>query len=127
MSIDVSVKEFRKILQEEVQELARSHGWKHDTNVGRGYAFQLWVANTFASEDRGFDTEPEESLLYENDLKADIVLEDTSRQHMLIAQCKFQSVSENPPIDETAVNDFFNRHEQFLNSAWVKNTALLRP
>jgi hypothetical protein len=120
MGIDISVKEFKEILQEEVQELARSHGWKYDTNVGRGYAFQLWVANTLSSEDRGFDTEPEEALLYENDLKADIVLEDTTRRHILIAQCKFQSVSENPPIDETAVNDFFNRHEQFINSDWVR-------
>ena len=120
MGSDISVKEFKKILQEEVGEQARLHGLKYDTNVGRGQAFQYWVANLFSSEDRGFDTEPDESLLYEKDLKADIVLEDTTRLHILIAQCKFQSVSDNPPIDETEVNDFFNRHEQFLDSAWVR-------
>lgn len=120
MGNEISVNEFRKIIREEVEGQALLHGLKHDTNSGRGQAFQYWVANIFTSEDHGFETDPEESLLFENDLKADIVLEDNNRQHLLIAQTKFRSVSDNPPIDETEVNDFFHRHEHFLDSTWVR-------
>lgn len=114
-----SVKEFRKELWEGVGECANEMGWDTKHENGRGFAFQLWTAKLFCNHDHGFDTVPEESLLKSKDLGADIVLEDTNRKYLLIAQCKYASLSKNPPLDERDVNDFFNRHEHFCNKDWV--------
>ena len=120
-SPSLSVNEFKDLLRSEVQDLAKTHGWDYENQVERGYAFQLWTANLFSNCDRGFDTEPEDSILYAKDLKADIVLEDTNRHYILIAQCKFQSLAKTlPDINETEVNDFFHRHDRFLDRDWVK-------
>jgi hypothetical protein len=117
----LSVNDFRDRLRNEVQEVATAHGWDINSSNGRGYAFQLWIASLFCNEDRGYDTEPEDSLLYSTDLKADIVLEDTARRHLLIAQCKYEGMKKEVDIQESQVNDFFNRHELYLNSKWVQD------
>lgn len=116
----ISVNEFKKQLRVEIEEIAKSQDWSLDKAVERGYAFQLWVASLFCSYDKGFDGEPEDALLYSNDLCADIVLEDSNRRHLLIVQCKYESLTKTPPINENLVNDFFHRHEHFLDRKWVK-------
>jgi len=104
-----------------MNEIAKSHNLDYTNQTYRGHTFQIWTANLFCNYDKGFDTEAEDSLLYSHDLKADIVLEDSNRRYLLIAQCKFTSLAKTPPnIDETEVNDFFNRHELFLDRNWVK-------
>jgi len=116
----VSVNEFKSILKEEIAGVAQSMSWNIDSTSGRGYAFQLWVAHLLCNYDRGFDTDPEEAILKSNDLKADLCLEDSNQKHLLIAQCKYLSLSKPPSVDETEVNDFFNRHERYKEANWVK-------
>ncbi len=116
----LSVNEFKKHLKTDLDTLAKENGWDISKSTDRGYTFQLWVAQVLCNYDRGLDTEPEDSLLYSQDLKADIVLEDSNRRHLLISQCKYESISKNPPVDEGEVNDFFHRHEHYLNREWVK-------
>ena len=116
----LSVNEFKEILKQEIEGCAKSMSWDMQNTSGRGYAFQLWTAMLFCSRDRGFDTDPEDSLLQSNDLGADIVLEDTNQKHILIAQCKYASLSKPPTLDEGEANDFFNRHEHFQNKKWVR-------
>lgn len=116
----LSVNEFKDHLRSEIEAIAKSHGWSLDSKQGRGLAFQLWVATLFCNEDRGYETDPEDALLYANDLKADIVLEDNARRHMLIAQCKYESLKKDISVDESEVNDFFNRHEHYMNPKWVR-------
>lgn len=117
----LSVHEFQERLRSEIEAIAKSHGWSLDSKSGRGFAFQLWIATLFCNEDRGYETEPEDALLQASDLKADIVLEDTARRHMLIAQCKYESLKKDVAVDESEVNDFFNRHEHYMNSKWVRD------
>ena len=116
----LSVNEFKKHLKTDLENLAKENGWDITKSTDRGYTFQLWVAQVLCNYDRGLDTEPQDSLLYSQDLKADIVLEDSNRRHLLISQCKYESISKNPPVDEGEVNDFFHRHEHYLNREWVK-------
>jgi len=120
-SQSLTVNEFKDVLKTEVNEVAKSHGWDYNNQTHRGQSFQLWTANLFCNYDKGFDTEAEDSLLFSQDLKADIVLEDSNRRYLLIAQCKFLSLAKTPiAVDETEVNDFFHRHELFLDRDWVK-------
>jgi hypothetical protein len=114
----LSTKEFSKILKEGVEAKAAEHAWDCNKAADRGYAFQRWVADVLVALQPGFDTEPEDACLYSQDLKADLVFEDSARNHLLICQCKYQS--QDKAVDETEVNDFFNRHEQFLDRAWIK-------
>jgi hypothetical protein len=109
----LSVHEFKQILRNHIEEIAKKQGWDINNSSERGVAFQLWMAKALCDYDQGFETEAEESLLRSRDLKADIALEDTNRRHMLIAQCKYESLSKKkrPPVDEEDVNDFFNRHQ----------------
>jgi hypothetical protein len=115
----LSVKEFERQLKNEVQSTAKDLGWNFDTNTERGYAFQLWVANLFSEYDQGYDTDPEDALLKARDLKADIILEDSTRQYLLIGQCKYVSLGSGR-VNEEEINDFFHRHEYFMDREWVK-------
>ena len=117
----ISTKEFSKLLRERMLEIGEEQGWEVDSAPYSGYAFQLWAAETITDYDQGMETEPVESLLISKDLKADIVLEDSIRKHMIIGQCKFSSLSKRRPIDETEVNDFFNRHAHFMDRKWVRS------
>jgi hypothetical protein len=45
------------------------------------------------------------------------VFEDIANKHLLICQCKYQNFDK--PVEETEVNDFFNRHGHFANREWV--------
>jgi hypothetical protein len=117
MASGMSVKEFQKRLTEETAAIAAAERWNLDNNVQRGLAFQLWVARVISRFEMTFETAPEDALMRSKDLKADLVFDDPSSRHLLICQCKRQPFS--APVDETEVNDFFHRHEHFLERDWV--------
>ena len=119
-STKMSVKDFKSQIKSDIEEIGKTCNWNITNTSQRGFAFQLWVAQMFCNADQGFDTDPLDSLLKSTDLHADIVLEDSSRNHMLIAQCKYESLTKEPAVDEKEVADFFGRHALFQNTSWVK-------
>jgi hypothetical protein len=121
----LSTKEFQTTLREGMRLSAEKNGWNQDNTSGRGYAFQHWVAEVLCNYDQGIETDPLDSLLFSNDLKADIVLEDTSRKHLIIAQCKYVNPLKSRPIEEELVNDFFGRHNFFSDRDWVEQNGSL--
>ena len=117
----VSVTEFKKIINAETETIAKELGWNYGVNVYRGYSFQIWVSKLFYDIYPGIDTEPDESITYSRDLTADLVLEDSAQKILRIIQCKFAGLSKQlRNINETEVNDFFNRHEHFMKRKWVR-------
>ena len=115
--------QFRGLLNREVQEICRDSSLNYHNEADRGYAFQVWVARLFAERDAGIETGPEEACFSANDCKIDIVLEDPNQKVLYFAQCKYPSVASNPPINDGEVNDFFGRHQLFLDRGWVQNHA----
>lgn len=114
----LSVNEFKKLLREQVAVVAEDHGWRINNAAERGYAFQYWLVGVIASYEVGFDgTDPDDVCLLSNDLCADIVFEDTSRQQLLICQAKYQAFEQD--VEENKVNDFFNRHDLLADRKWV--------
>ena len=113
----MSVADFRARLREEMTQVAEGVGWNLGSNIERGHAFQLWLARLIC-ESEGLDANPEETLLFARDLKADVVIEDEENQRLIICQAKYVAMSS--PVDESEVTDFFDRHEHFLNSDWVR-------
>jgi len=119
---NLSTKEFKKIIRDETKETALQNGWDINKVNERGFSFQLWIANLFCGYDQGIDTDPEVSMLYSKDLGADIILEDSVRQHLYIIQCKYLGLSKSKTahISESQLNDFFNRHDLFMDRAWIE-------
>jgi hypothetical protein len=117
--------DFGKILTEQVQKVADDKHWRMDDNAQRGYAFQLWFAGLLCQYDQGLDTDPEKAMLYAKDLGADLVLEDQTRQHLYIIQCKYLgSHKKNKPIiDDQQLESFFRRHEKFMDREWVRKNG----
>lgn len=122
----LSTKGFQTKLREGMELSAEKNGWNQDSTSGRGYAFQHWVAEVFCNYDQGIETDPQDALLFSNDLKADIVLEDTSRKHLILAQCKYVSLSKSRLIDEESVNDFFGRHDFYSDRAWIEQNGSIQ-
>ena len=117
----VSVREFTKIIRADTENIAKDLGWNYETNAYRGYSFQIWVSKLFCDSYPGIDTEPDESITYSRDLTADLVLEDSAQKILRIVQCKFSGLARKKRyINETDVNDFFNRHEHFMKQGWVR-------
>lgn len=120
----LSPDDFRKLLQAEMNKLAVEHNWNLNQEFGRGYAFQLWCAITYCGYDQEVDIEPEDAMMYgPKDLGADLVFEDSNRKHVIIAQCKYVSLSERKNIDESDVASFINRHAHFSDQVWVRSHA----
>lgn len=116
----LSVNAFIDTLRSQVQQIAEEHQWKMDDATKRGWAFQLWVAKLLCLEDEGYETEPEDSLLLSRDLQVDVCLEDPSRQHLLLAQCKYLGLSKPANVDEAEVIAFFARHDSVSDRQWVQ-------
>jgi hypothetical protein len=119
----VSVNQFKALVTEGVRSAAKERGWDFNSAVQRGFAFQLWVARLMSTIDGGFDTDPDDSIVLESgDLTADVVLIDSTRQHIVVIQCKFVSLSKTPTpaLDEHEVANFFGRHPQFRDRGWVR-------
>lgn len=115
----LSIKEFKTNLSEGLSEIASNYSWNMDSPTERGYTFQRWCADLLCSYDQGLDTEPEDALLFSKDLGADIILEDSTRKHLIIGQAKYVALK-GGLVDETEVNDFFNRHKLYLDRDWVR-------
>jgi len=111
---------FKKRLRAEVEELCQENSWDPEQDTGRGYGFQLWCAKLLCREDKRLETEPLDSLLYSNDLGADIVLEDTTNKSLIIAQCKFRSLSKPVNLKEDEFISFFNKHSNYSDRKWVR-------
>jgi len=114
----MTVREFSKVMREGIQKEAARNGWNADKAADRGNAFSLWVARVVHEAEETLDPEPEEALLRTKDLKADLVFEDPTANHLVICQCKY--VKEKSPVDETEVIDFFSRHEHYMKTEWVR-------
>lgn len=116
----LSVNQFTETLRTEVEQEAKENGLDYSKEADRGTAFQRWAARLFIDYE-GYDSSPEDSILVgSGDLKADIVLDDETRKHLLIAQCKFASLSKRPTVDETQVADFFRRHSLYQKRDWIQ-------
>ncbi len=114
----LSVNEFRKLLKEQVDEVASQNGWNVSKTSDRGFAFQRWLFDTISRYEVGLDdADPDEVCLHSNDLGADLVFDDPTRQYLLICQAKYQAAGKM--VDEGEVNDFFGRHEHFSDRKWV--------
>ena len=118
MATKLSTNEFKSTLQTQLVATANDYDLDFSTEHGRGRAFQYWIGGVILAAEDNLDTELMDAALYSKDLGSDLVFEDEVNKFMLIAQCKY--VSPLKPIDETAVNDFFNRHEHYLNRRWVQ-------
>jgi hypothetical protein len=119
-STALSVRDFERVLADEVPEIAREHSWDFNKEAERGFAFQLWFANVVAAYEQTFDTEPGDALLMARDLGADLVFDDETNQHLLVCQCKYQGRSKKSPVVESEVRDFFRRHDSFMQRSWVQ-------
>jgi hypothetical protein len=113
----LSVKEFQRIIKDEVKRIAEENHLLLDSSVERGYAFQRWIAEIIVAREPGYETDAADACLRSNDLKADLVFIDPARTHILICQCKYQGLEKS--VDESEVNDFFQRHKHFCNREWV--------
>ena len=114
---DLSVREFQRQLKDEVKEIIDSLGGSYNRAADRGHAFQIWCARQICQTESTIDSNPDESVLNANDLKADIVLEDSAASRLVVCQTKY--VSFDATVDESEVNDFFARHIHFCNRSWV--------
>lgn len=118
--IKVQVNEFKNLLKEDLRSLEDEYGHKEDD----GYAFAQWCADLIKRNDPHLEPDAEEALTSGgSDLKADIVFDDSDRKYGVIAQCKFRSLKSLKLIDETEVNDFFQRHKHFMDRHWIKENG----
>lgn len=117
----IDVNEFKSKIKEEIRILEEEHGYKESD----GYGFALWCANLIKKNDPQLEPDPEEALTFGgSDLKADLVFDDPDRKFSLIGQCKFRSLAKSSSlVDETELNDFFSRHQHFMNKKWVKENG----
>jgi hypothetical protein len=118
MPTKLSTNEFKSTLQTQLDNTAQEYDLDLSTENGRGRAFQYWVGAVILAAEDNLDTDLMDAALYSKDLGADLVFEDEANKFMLIAQCKY--VSPQKPVDEGAVNDFFHRHEHYLDRRWVQ-------
>jgi len=118
----LDVAAFNRILVDEVRAIGTEQHWDIAKEVHRGYAFQLWFGRVLCQADQGLDTEPEEAMLKSRDLKADLVFEDQTRQHLYIVQCKYMGAAKRkkPMTDEAEIRTFFQRHDKYADRSWVK-------
>src|SRR5262245_36966 len=119
----MSVNAFRGQLRTDLEGLCKSNGKSYDNNQARGFAFQTWVADLLMIihdlEDIGKD-----HVFTTNDLKIDVAFDEEESKTLCLAQTKCESISANPDISETEVNDFFARHKILLNNRdWVREHA----
>jgi len=122
----LKVQDFQKLIRSEMEDLAKKNNENLDKEPDRSYYFQKWVANLLFSSDQGFDTEPDEALIYSEKLEVDLVFEDQTNKHMLIAKCNYQGsgkAAKQRQIEEKELKDFFDSHEQFLKKGWVKKNG----
>ena len=103
----MSVNAFRAQLRTDLEGLCKTQGKTYDNNQARGFAFQTWVADLLVGihdlEDTGQD-----HVFTTKDLKIDVAFDEEESKTLCLAQTKCESISANPDISETEVNDFFS-------------------
>lgn len=114
----ISTAEFKKLVNQEVRDVCTELGYNYDSEKQRGFAFQYWCARLIKRAEPSFDTDADDAVVQRRDLKADIVFEDTSANHMCIGQSKM--IAWGAPVDESEVVDFFSRHQLYSDRDWVK-------
>lgn len=117
---ELSLRDFLERLKEDVRQICTDRGNRFENESERGIAFQIWCARLISEYETTYETDPDDAWLTSNDLKADLVLDDPSRSHLLICQCKFEGTSKHADAEESEINDFFSRHGRFMDRAWVR-------
>lgn len=113
----LSVNDFKKQLETDLQRIASDNGWNLSKNADKGRAFQHWCAELIFRAEPNYDSPIEDVALYSNDLGSDLVVPDETNRQLLICQTKYRSPQ--TPVDEGEVNDFFHRHDKYMDRRWV--------
>jgi hypothetical protein len=113
------VGDFLETVKREVDEICQERGWSRDDQPKRNIAFEHWVARLLCLEDEGLETEPEDAVITPPDLGVDLVLEDTTRKHLLLVQCKYKGISGKKAVEEGEVSAFFEKHKQLCDRKYV--------
>jgi AIPR protein len=116
----LGTQEFKKVLTEDLKKICADKRYDFNIDAQRGFAFQQWCAQTYLNYDQEMDTAVEDALLGSNDLGADLIFEDSTRKYLMIGQCKYVSLSSPRDAKESEINDFFARHDRFMDRAWVR-------
>jgi len=114
----LSVKNFRDILTSQLGEISVEYGLGA-SNYDRGIVFQRWVARLISDAERNWETDPDEAVLFTNDLGSDLVFEDSINRALLLVQCKYYTPQS--AADEDEIVSFFGRHDSYLDAAWVRD------
>lgn len=105
---NLTVKQFRDILSEEVAVICQENGWSVSTPSHKGTAFEIWCANLVAEDEARFDTDPIDARLGgPNDLGVDLVFSDSNSDEFLVCQCKYVSPTK---LSDEKVNEFLSLH-----------------
>ena len=122
----LGTQDFKKVLTEGLKKICTDKRYDFNVDAQRGFAFQQWCAETYLNYDQEMDTAVEDALLGSNDLGADLIFEDTTRKFLMIGQCKYVSLSSPRDVKESEVNDFFSRHDLYMNREWVRTHGSAR-
>jgi hypothetical protein len=119
----LSVEGFRATLRNELTEICRDRGGNFDSSQDRGFAFQIWAADLLL-QNHEIDADGQDYVFTTRDLKIDIAFDEEETKTLCLGQTKCESISSNPDIKETEVNDFFQRHGILLDDVdWVRSHA----
>lgn len=124
MSQGFSVKEFQSYLKDEVTKVCAEQKLNFDKEKERSRAFNIWIAELYKENNRYIDTDPEDSLLGESDdLNIDIYLEDNDDKVIYLIQGEWTGISKKAKsanVDESKVTNFFNNHDNLMDTSWVR-------
>ena len=125
MSQGYSVKEFQSVLKEQVEKICKEENLNFDNEKQRGRAFSIWIAKLYKENNRYIETDPYDSLMGESkDLNIDIYLEDNDEKVIYLIQTEFTGTSKKSKsayINEDKVSNFFNNHDNLMDTKWINN------
>lgn len=120
--VDLSVKRFREILGEELDELCHENGWQDSTPARKGQAFEIWCANLVAEDEARFDTDPVDARLGgPNDLGVDLVFSNANSGEFLVCQCKYAGSGK---LRNEKVNEFLSLHARLTTPGHLEAHGL---
>ena len=108
---NLTVKQFRELLQREIAEICDDNGWKVTIAKHKGTAFDIWCAQLISEHDGRYDTDPIDAHVdAPNDLGVDLVFSSTNTGELLVCQCKYLGKSKS--VEEQDVTDFLSLHNK---------------
>ena len=113
----LSVGDFKKQLEQELGQIAKDNNWDLSKNTDRARTFQAWCAELIFRAEPNYEADPQDVALFSNELGADIVISDETNRQLLICHTRYRSPG--TLLDKSEVNDFFNRHDNFMRRGWV--------